>query len=149
MYIVSFVLFCVNVLLLFQNGLSFPYLLIYASSMLASVDWKSLLQIDRQVARHVIERFNREPETMIELESREVFAGKVSFDRKLQKQMQVVDDVYRQTEAMDFRIEPDSYGGFGLFNRSQRNIKRGVLKFPIGFLRDIPIDQQNWVNPIS
>ena len=124
-------------------------MLIYASSMLASVDWKSLLQIDGQVARNVVERFNREPETMIELESREVFAGKVSFDRKLQKQIQVVDDVYRQTEAMGFRIEPDSYGGFGLFNRSQRNIKRGVLKFPIGFLRDIPIDQQNSVNPIS
>ena len=63
--------------------------------------------------------------------------------------MQVVDDVYRQTEAMGFRIEPDRYGGFGLFNRSQRNIERGVLKFPIGFLRVIPIDQQISVNPIS
>ena len=79
-----------------------------------------------------------EPESMIELESREVFTRTVSFDRKLQKRMQVVDDVYRQTEAMGFRIEPDSYGGFGLFNRPQRNIKRGV-----------PIDQQSSVNPIS
>ena len=129
--------------MLFQNNLSFPYVLIYTSSMLASVDWKSLLQIDGQVSRNVVERFNREPESMIELESREVFAGRVSFDRKLQKQMQVVDDVYRQTEAMGFRIETDSYGGFGLFKRSQRDVKSGVLKFPIGFLRDIPIDQQN------
>ena len=62
--------------------------------------------------------------------------------------MQVVDDIYRQTEAMGFRIEPDSYCGFGLFKRSERKIKRGVLKFPIGFLRDIPTDQQNSVNPI-
>ena len=30
---------------------------------------------------------------MIELKSREVFAGRVSFDRKLQKQIQVVEDV--------------------------------------------------------
>ena len=71
--------------------------------MLASVDWKNLLQIDGQVARIVVERFNREPETMIELESREVFAGIVSFDRKLQKQLQVVDDVYRQTEAIGLK----------------------------------------------
>ena len=77
---------------------------------------------------------------MIELESREGFAGKVSFDRKLQKQMQEVEHVYRQTEAMSFRIEPNSYGALGLFNRSQRIIKRRVFKFPIGFLRNIRID---------
>ena len=111
--------------MLVQNGLSFPYVLIYSSSMLASVDWKSLLQIDEQVARNVVEHSNREPGTMIELESCEVFAGKVSFDRKLHKQMQVVDEVYRQTEAMGFRIEPDSYGGFGLLKRCQRKNKRG------------------------
>ena len=111
--------------MLFQNGLSFQYVLIYASSMLASVDWKSLPQIDGQVARNVVEHFNREPGTMIELEFCEVFAGKVSFDRKLQNQMQVVDEVYRQTEAMGFRIEADSYGGFGIFNRCERKIKRG------------------------
>ena len=64
--------------------------------MLASVDWKSLFQIDGQVSRTVFERFNRDPESMIDLELREVFAGRVSFDRKLQKQMQVVYDVYRQ-----------------------------------------------------
>ena len=135
--------------MLFQNNLSFPYVLIYASSLLASVDWKSLLQIDGQVSRNVVERFNSELESMIELESREVFAGRVSFDRKLQRQMQVVDDVYRQTEAMGLKIETDSYGGFGLFNRSQRDIKSGVLKFSIGFLRDMPIGQQNSVDPIS
>ena len=145
-YIVSFVFFSVNVLMLYQNGLTFPFVLIYTSSMLASVDWKSLLQIDVQVSRNVVEHFNREPESVIELESREVFS---SFDQKLQKQMQVVDDVYRQTEAMGFRIERDSYGGFGLFKRSQRNIWSGVLKFPLGFLRDKPIDQQKSVNPIS
>ena len=50
---------------------------------------------------------------MAELESREALAGRVSSDRKLQKQMQMMEDVYRQTEAMGFRIEPDSYGGWG------------------------------------
>ena len=60
--------------------------------MLASVDWKSLLQKDGQTAGNIVGRFNREPETMIELESCEVFAGKFGFDRKLHEPLQVVDD---------------------------------------------------------
>ena len=86
---------------------------------------------------------------MIELESGEVFAGRGSFDRKVRTQKQMVDGVYGQTEAMGFRIEPDICGGVKLFNRSQRNIKRGVINFPIDFLREIPCDQQNSVNPFS
>ena len=61
----------------------------------------------------------------------------------------MVEDVGRQIETTGFRIEPDSYSGFGLFNRSQRSFKRSVLKFPIRFLRDIPIDQQTSGLPVS
>ena len=122
----------------FQNGLSFRYVLIYASSMLTSVDWKSLLQIDGQVSRN-FDRFNKERESMIELESSQNFTESVSFDRKLQKQMEVVEDLFRQIETMGFRTEPDNYGGFGLIIRSQHDIRRGGVKFPIGFLRDKPI----------
>ena len=86
---------------------------------------------------------------MIELQSCGVFARIVSFDRKRQKQMQVAEDVYRQTEAMGCRIEPDSYDGFELLNRSQGNVNRGLPYFPKEFVQDIPIDQQKSANPIS
>ena len=61
---------------------------------------KSLFQKDRQVSRNLIECYNRERESMIQMEPPEVFAARVCFDRKLQNQMQVVKDVYTQSEAM-------------------------------------------------
>ena len=98
------------------------------------INCEDLVIADGQVARQLLKDFDVSPESMLPLNSFEEFENRLKFDKKLMKVYYSLKDLYEQCDQSGFKILPDNFGGFGLFNHTGR-----VLKPSLELLRPFPV----------
>ena len=100
---------------------------------------KDLILCDAFAAKKFLNNLG-EPQAMVDLSCENVFSERLSKDKVLNKVSRIFFSIYEQTHQKGFHILPDRFGGFGIFNKSNKVIKPSFtpLEFPLGIVEKLP-----------
>ena len=87
------------------------------------INCEDLVIVEGQVVRQLLKDSDVSPESMLPLNSFEEFENRLKFDKKLMKVYYSLKDLYEQCVQSGFKILPDKFEGFGLFNHTGRVLK--------------------------
>ena len=116
------------------------------------INCEDLVIADGQVVRQLLKDFDVSPESMLPLNSFEEFENRLKLDKKLMKVYYSLKDLYEQCDQSGFKILPDKFGGFGLFNHTGRVLKPSLeplRPFPVGPVKNVPAELQNEMSDLS
>ena len=100
-----------------------------------SVDnFEVLAQVEGYLANSYLSSFERIPHSLTELWSKELFLEQVRTLKNVKKIYEDMKTIYGDAHENGLRIELDNFGGFGLFNRSKKTIRVGVIDFSVGLI---------------
>ena len=104
-------------------------------------NYEMLAQVEGFIAKSILSKFDREPHPLTDLWTKDDFLERVKINRSLKKLYDDMQSFYTGAFEEGLRIEPDKFGGFGLFNRSSRRIPPGEIPFSVGLLEKCPRDR--------
>ena len=113
---------------------------------------EELVIADDQVVRQLPKDFNVSPESMLPLKSSDEFEKRLQYNKNLAKTYGNLKELYQQAVAAGFKILPDNFGGFGLFNQTGRVLKPSIepiRPFPVGLVKNVPCELQNEMSDLS
>ena len=96
--------------------------------------FEKFCQVEWFVSIKFIESGGREPHAMTTPLSEQRFLVQLGQDRFLQKLFTDMTNIYSEAHSAGFRLEPDSFGGYKLVNRSGKTIKPGEIDATVGLL---------------
>ena len=97
-----------------------------------------LAQTEGHVSVKFHESSDRKPHNLTNLLSEEEFFELRNKDRKLRKLFEDMRQIYSESYHAGFKIEPDSFGGFRLMNRTGKKIRPGEISCAVGLLGNQP-----------
>ena len=103
---------------------------------------EKLAQIEGFVAENYVERSDHEVHLLTELISKNSYMDLMNSDNHFKRLHQDLEEVYKCSFNAGFRIEPDSFGGYCLINRSGKTIKCGEINVAVGLLAKKPKDRE-------
>ena len=107
---------------------------------------------DGQVVRQLLKHFNVSPDSMLPLNNFNEFGKRLQYDKNLAKTYGNLKELYQQSVAAGFKILPDNFVGFGLFNHTGRVLKPSIetlRPFPVGLVKNVPCELQNEMSDLS
>ena len=113
---------------------------------------EELVIVDGQVVRQILSKFDVVPQTMLPLISFEEYEKRLKADRRLFKAYSSLKELYEASIERGFKILPDSFGGFGLFNHTEKTLKPSLeplRPFPVGPIESVPQELQNEMSDLS
>ena len=116
------------------------------------ISCEELVIADGQVVRQLLKDFNVSPESMLPLNSFDEFEKRLQYDKNLAKTYGNLKELYQQSVAAGFKILPDNFGGFGLFNHTGRVLKPSIeplRPFPVGLVKNVPCELQDEMSDLS
>ena len=109
------------------------------------ISCEELVIADGQVVRQLLINFNVSPESKLSLNSFDEFEKSLQYDKNLAKTYGNLKELYQQSVAAVFKILPENFGGFGLFNHPGRVLKPSIeplRAFPVGLVKNVPCELQ-------
>ena len=105
-----------------------------------------LCQVEDSVSKRYIHDTSVVPHALTSLLSDEELIQHQNSNREFGKLYNDVVKIYTASFESGLRIEPDSFGGFCLFNRTGHTIKLGVIENTVGLLAKVPknIEIDDW-----
>ena len=97
-----------------------------------------LAQTEGHVSVKFLESNDRKPHYLTNLLSEEEFFELRNKDRKLRKLFEDMRQIYSEAYRAGFKIEPDSFGGFRLMNKTGEKIRTGEISCAVGLLGNQP-----------
>ena len=101
------------------------------------------------MVRQLFKDFDVSPESMLPLNCFEEFENRLKFDKKLMKVYFSLKDFNEHCVESGFKILPDKFGGFVLFNHTGRVLKPSLSPFPVGPVKSVPAELQNEMSNLS
>ena len=84
---------------------------------------EDLIKLDAFVSSNLLQVFTLKPMMMLPEDTSSSIVAKVSSNQNLSKTLEGLSMVYRTADSKGLKIEPDKFGGFGLFNKTGRVLK--------------------------
>ena len=100
--------------------------------------FEKFCQVEWFVLIKFIESGGREPHAMTTPLTEQRFLVQLGQDRFLQKLFTDMTNIYSEAHSAGFRLEPDSFGGYKLVNRSGKTIKPGEIDATVWLLTKKP-----------
>ena len=112
---------------------------------------EDLIKLDAFVSSNLLQVFTLKPMMMLPEDTSSSIVAKVSSNQNLSKTPEGFSMVYRTADSKRFKIEPDTFGGFGLFNKTGRVLKPRLepIHKVVGIIEDIPTDLREKLTPLS
>ena len=91
-------------------------------------------------------KFDVVPQTMLPLNSFQEYEKRLKADKRLFKSYSSLKELYEASIEMGFKLLPDSFVGFGLFNHTGKTLKPSLeplRPFPVGPIESVPQELQN------
>ena len=88
---------------------------------------------------------------MLEISDFSSFSSRIHSEPALKRTLEGLSKVYREADSSVYEIEPDRFGGFGLYNRTGKILKPKLepLGDVVGILEDIPPELKLRLKPLS
>ena len=114
---------------------------------------EELITIDAFVSSNLLRVFEsqRQPMKMLEISDFSSFLSRIHSEPALKRSLEGLSKVYREADSSGYKIEPDRFGGFGLYNRTGKILKPKLepLGDVVGILEDIPPELKLRLKPLS
>ena len=104
------------------------------------ISCKELIMCDAVIANDKISENGKSPTSMIDPSNFDDFKQKLKADKKLNKVFRSLSKIYSDTIQNGFQILSDDFGGFGVFNKTGRDLRPSFtpISFPIGIIEFLP-----------
>ena len=99
---------------------------------------EKLAQVEGFLAEQFVKRSDYPIHALTNLLSADSYKKLLISDKSFKKLHLDIEEIYKSSFSFGLRIEPDNYGGYGLFNRSGKVIKCGEIKVAVGLLAKKP-----------
>ena len=129
--------------------------LVYLNNGLFSVlkmpSCEELVTADAFIVSNLLKTQVRDSKMMINIDDFSIFLGEVNRNSELAKTLEEFSKIYREADAIGFKILPDSFGGFGLFNCTGHPLKPNNVPLLdiVGIIEDIPVELKHKLIPLS
>ena len=114
---------------------------------------KNLVTIDAFVSSNLLRVFEsqRQPMKMLEISDFSSFLSRINSEPALKRTLEGLSKVYREADFSGYRIEPDRFGSFDLYNRTGKFLKPKLepLRDVVGILEDISPELKLRLKPLS
>ena len=103
---------------------------------------EKLAQVEGFLAEQFVKRSDYPIHALTNLLSADSYKKLLISDKSFKKLHLDMEEIYKSSFSFGLRIEPDNYGGYGLFNRSGKVIKCGEIKFAVGLIAKKPKNRE-------
>ena len=114
---------------------------------------EDLITIDAFVSSNLLRVFEsqRQPMKMLEISDFSLFLSRIHSEPALKRTLEGLSKVYREADSSGYKIEPDRFGGFCLYNRTGKSLKPKLepLGDVVGILEYIPPELKLRLKPLS
>ena len=112
---------------------------------------EKLVIADAFVVSNILKPQERRPMMMYKIDDFSDFLNEVSSNSTLAKTLEGFSKLYREADNRGYRILPDKFGGFGLFNVTGKLLKPKFepLEDIVGIIEEIPDSLKEKLSPLS
>ena len=112
---------------------------------------EKLVIADAFVVSNILKPQERRPMMMYKIDDFSDFLNEVSSNSTLAKTLEGFSKLYREADNRGYRILPDKFGGFGLFNVTGKLLKPKCepLEDIVGIIEEIPDSLKEKLSPLS
>ena len=110
------------------------------------INCEEFVIVDGQVVRQILSKLDVVPQTMLPLSSFQEYEKRLKADKQLFKSYSSLKELYEASIEMGFKLLPDTFGGFGLFNHTGKTLKPSLeplRPFLVGPIESVPQESQN------